>query len=447
MNRIRRLLTTVWIALRGRVESKVPFRTEQAIRRRQTRNLRRIVTHAFRHVPYFQEVARSKGISKHDIVSCEDLARLPLADGRALHTDPLSFISTAFPRSSLVKLFSTGTAAYGAKTVYWQPKALMRAVAYGERGRRIQRKLLGRSHNLVRLSFFHPDSSTSEASRFCASRLLVPRTIMQTHWASCELPYEEVVQLLGELRPHVIYSYGSFAESFLLHILDQRLDIHLPKVWVFGGDGVTAKGRQSIENELGCRLYSTYQAIECGCIGFECEMGSGYHINTDFCHVRLVNASGETVKPGEIGEVVISCFSNPGSILLNYRLGDYARWSTKPCACGRTLPLLHLTGTRTTSSLRLRDGTELQEPVLLHACKNRIHDVFQFQIVEHAPETIVWRIVLAQNADFEQIASDLKNGSRSVMSAQADIQVEAVDRIVLPPGSKLTRIVRATDDA
>jgi len=258
VSQIGRLITTIWLALRGRVESRVPFWSERAIRWRQTRNLRRIVAHAFRHVPYYQDLAKSYGFSARDFRTCDDLARLPLIDGRMLQEDPLAFVSTAFPRSSLVKLYSTGTAAYGAKTVYWHPRELLSKISYGERDRRILRQLVGKSHGLVRLSFFHPDSSTSTVSRFHAKRLLVPQAMMKTHWASCELPYEEVTQLLTELHPDVVYSYGSFAESFLLHILDKRLDIHLPKVWVFGADGVGIPGwevkRSPVRIYLGLRF-------------------------------------------------------------------------------------------------------------------------------------------------------------------------------------------------
>lgn len=444
MDRARRLLTTLWLALLGRVESRVPFWSERAIQRRQTRNLHKIVTHAFRNVPYYRNVSKSMGISERDIVTCEDLSRLPLAEGTMLHTDPLAFVSTAFSLSSLVKLYSTGTAAYGAKTVFWHPRKLMSGIAFGERDRRVLRKLVGKSHNLVRLSFFHPDSPTSRVSRFHASRLWIPRVIMKTQWASCELSYDEVVRLFDEVRPDVVYSYGSFAESVLLYILDKELVVHLPRVWVFGGDGVSAEGRRRIEENLPCVLHSTYQAIEAGRIGFECEMRSGYHINTDFCHVRLVNERGETVAPGETGEVIISNLTNPGSILLNYRLGDYAAWSTDACPCGRTLPLLHLTGMRTSSTLRLRNGNELHEHVLLYACKNSMHEVLQFQVVENAPESIVWRVVLSQNADRDQIVSSLMEHSQSVMSPDANVKVEIVDRIVLPPGSKLRRIVRSS---
>jgi len=446
VDQIKRLFTTACLALRGRVESRVPFWSERTIRRRQTRNLRRIVAHAFRYVPYYQDLAKSHGFSPRDFHTCDDLARLPLIDGRTLQQDPLAFASTAFPLSSLVKLFSTGTAAYGTKTVYWHPRLLLSGIAYGERDRSILRQLVGKSHGLVRLSFFHPDSSTSTVGRFHTARLLVPRAIMKTHWASSDLPYTEVAQLFNDIKPDVVYSYGSFAESFLLYVLDHGLAVYLPRVWIFGGDGMSEEGRQRIEETLECILYSTYQAIETGRIGFECEMNSGYHINTDLCHVRLVNEDGETVSPGEIGKVVISNLCNPGSILLNYLIGDYASWSTEPCSCGRTLPLLHLTGARTSSFLRLRDGRELQEHVLLHACKEGMHDVFQFQVIEKDLEVIIWRVVLSQNADREEVISNLITRSCSVMSPEADVSVDVVDRIVLPPGSKLTRIVRRLAD-
>jgi len=218
MDRARRLLTTLRLALRGRIESRIPFRSEQSIRRRQTRNLRRIISHAFRYVPYYRDLAKSHGLSPRNFRTCDDLARLPLIDGRMLQQDPLVFASTAFPRSSLMKLHSTGTAAYGAKTVYWHRRELLSKIAYGERDRSILRQLVGKSHGLVRLSFFHPDSSTSEVSRFHASCLWVPRAIMKTQWASCELSYDEVVRLLDEVHPDVstggsLYFYQGYGCS------------------------------------------------------------------------------------------------------------------------------------------------------------------------------------------------------------------------------------------
>jgi hypothetical protein len=71
-----------------------------------------------------------------------------------------------------------------------------------------------------------------------------------------------------------------------------------------------------------------------------------------------------------------------------------------------------------------------------------MHDILQFQIVETSPESIVWKVVPAQNADREIIASALTVRSQSVLSPDAEIGVEFVDRIT-GHGGKLTRIVRS----
>jgi len=326
-------------------------------------------------VPFYQDVARAAGLRDRDITQAEDLGRLPLTDGLTMQKDPHRFVSSSTSISSLVELYSTGTAAYGSKSVFWRPRDLLAQLAHGERDRAVLRRLLGKSAGLVRLSFFHPDSSTAMVTRFHSERLLVPRAAMTTHWASCELSSEEIARRLDALRPDVVYSYGSLAESFLLRVLHESWNVALPRVWVFGGEAVTLRSRRAIEEGLGCLLYSTYQAVEAGRIGFECERRSGYHVNVDLCHLRLVDAQGETVEAGETGEVVISNLYGRGTVLLNYRLGDLAHWSEQPCPCGRTLPLLHLTGARTGSTLRLRDGQTVHEHVILHACKERMHDV------------------------------------------------------------------------
>ncbi len=423
-------------------EARFPFRGEHAVGARQTHNLRRIVAHAFRYVPYYRNLAVTHGIGSKDVRTCDDLVRLPLIDGRTLQENPLAFVSTAFALPQLVKLHSTGTAAYGSKIVYWRPRELTTRIAHEQRDRSILRRLLGASRGLVRVSFIHPDSSTAVVSKHRADRLAVPSAIMTTHRLSVEMPFPEIDRALTDLRPDVAYSYGSFAEAYLSHVLDRGRSVPLPRVWVFGGDGVTSEGRDRIEAGLPCILYSTYQAVEVGRIGFECERRHGYHINTDLCHVRLVDEEGVTVSPGKVGEVVISNLYNPASILLNYRLGDFASWMPDRCPCGRTLPLLHLTGARASSTLTLRDGRKLTETALLHACKEKIHDVLQFQVVERAPESIVWRIVLAQGADLDRIRTDLVTRSRSVMSPDSQIEVEVVERIALGRGMKLSHVVR-----
>ncbi len=441
-----KLLDTGYLALRGRHVAKLPFRSHDTLIRYQTRNMKRIINHAFNHVPYYRELSHRTGVCPESLRTAADLAQLPLLDGRVLQENPTHFVSTTHPLAALHKIYSTGTSAYGSKTVYWPTHDLMVKAAYRERDRQVLRHLIGKAIGLRRLTFFHPDSSTAQSSRFYHSRLWIPSWIMQTHWASTALSVPEIVRRLNELRPDVVHSYGSFAESFLLAILERNLDVHLPKVWSFGGDGVTSHGRTRIERDLPIRLHSSYSAVESGRIGFECEDNKGYHINIDVCSIRLVDEKGSDVSGSTAGEVVLSNLINTGTILLNYRLGDYAMWGRESCSCGRNLPLLQLTGSRTSSWLQLRNGHRLQEHALLHACKERMHDVLNVRIVEHEPETITWKVVLRKGADPLLTAEDLERCSRSVMSPGATISIEFVDTIPLAHGEKLTRIFKPRAD-
>ncbi|MCG7497357.1 AMP-binding protein [Vibrio sp. Of7-15] len=83
-------------------------------------------------------------------------------------------------------------------------------------------------------------------------------------------------------------------------------------------------------NEYGCS--------EVGSIGHECLSHTGFHINSDFVHVELIDTeTGLPVPEGQPGEVVVTTLTQPrGFIAVRYATGDIAAWlDSKPCSCGR----------------------------------------------------------------------------------------------------------------
>ena len=74
---------------------------------------------------------------------------------------------------------------------------------------------------------------------------------------------------------------------------------------------------------------SRYCAVESFKIGYFCEERTGFHLHEDLCHLRVLAADGREAAPGEPGEVVISNLVNHASVLLNYRLGDIATYSSE----------------------------------------------------------------------------------------------------------------------
>ena len=104
----------------------------------------------------------------------------------------------------------------------------------------------------------------------------------------------------------------------------RSIDMHLPRLAIFGGEALTAPGRELIARGFGVPLTALYNAVESFKIGFACEKGQDYHLHEDLCHVKIVNRTGARMADGERGEVVISNLVNRATVLLNYRIGDVA---------------------------------------------------------------------------------------------------------------------------
>ncbi len=141
---------------------------------------------------------------------------------------------------------------------------------------------------------------------FWNARTLSPRGLAERRVVSMDTPLEEVARTIDTFRPDIVFSFGSYAEAFFRTLADQGRTLAAPRVWMYGGDGLSPSGRVMIESRFGVRVYSSYQAVETGRFGFECERGDGFHLNVDLCAARLIADDDSPVATGEPGEIVIS---------------------------------------------------------------------------------------------------------------------------------------------
>ena len=157
------------------------------------------------------------------------------------------------------------------RVIYWDNRTVLRKLAYAERDRSVLQRLIGPVAD-QRIVYILPSASSQlELQNFWQAHLFLPTGKSQHHWLSTDLSYEEVVEQLKTLRPHVVFSYGSYSEHFFRFLSDRRLSVALPRVWVYGADMLSPPMREWIEERFDCQVYSTYQATETGRLGFECE--------------------------------------------------------------------------------------------------------------------------------------------------------------------------------
>jgi len=100
--------------------------------------------------------------------------------------------------------------------------------------------------------------------------------------------------------------------------------------------------KKMIEESWGAKCFDHPGATEVGAFGFQCEFQAGaVHVNEEEFIAEVIDpSSGETVKEGGRGELVITNLGRIGSPVIRYRTGDLVQPGYRPCPCGRPYILL-----------------------------------------------------------------------------------------------------------
>jgi phenylacetate-CoA ligase len=198
--------------------------------------------------------------------------------------------------------------------------------------------------------------------------------------------------------------------------------------------------RHLLEHNLHVPVVSTYQADEALRIAFQCELRGGFHLSLDDVAVRVVDADGRTVGPGETGEIVLSNLTNHATVLLNYKLGDRVTFSTAPCACGRSLPMLERIDGRADDLIQLPSGDRLPSFAVMQDLQ-AVPGVVRVQLVQEELTRFVLHVVATFDADWTIVRMRLEHALRGFVGESADLAVDRVQAIAPEPGGKIRAVI------
>ena len=433
----RRLYAGIRIAVRTRLERRVPFRSPEALERRQRRAVRAAMDHALEHVPYYRETARRLGLSAGDLRCAADLARLPVIEREQVQEDPEYFVSEAVDPEEAVEVGSGGTT--GQPVMVKRDRAgLLRAPFPGARPVQVMAHIAGtrrlRTLMIVPPAELRGDPGTRHRG--------VGRVLQR---GPDEHPQALPVRTSGDPR-------GGDRRVQAPRRLRVRLLSRAPARDVGGGaaaepsaGGPHLRRRRPVGHRprdahaMGIHVLSLYQSVEAGAIGFECERHRGHHVNSDTCPVRIVDPEGRDVADGESGEVLISNLANRATVLINYRQGDIAR-RIEPCDCGRALPMISRLEGRTAEWLTLPDGTTMH-PQSVRMLLRMERSIRRYQVVQEQPDRFLLSLVTPPDADRPGMASRLERKFADQFGAGTTTRVEFVDDLPRTPAGKVRPVV------
>lgn len=133
-------------------------------------------------------------------------------------------------------------------------------------------------------------------------------------------------------------SYALFLSEEINKKITDRANIKLKK-GIFGAEPWSNELRKKIENSLKIDAYDIYglsEIIGPG-VAYECIYKDGLHINEDNFFPEIINPrTGEVLKDGETGELVLTSLNREAMPLIRFRTKDITKLTRGKCRCGRT---------------------------------------------------------------------------------------------------------------
>ena len=400
------------------------------------RRLRDLVTAAYEHTPYWHEVMDARGLRPETIESLEDLKRFPLLEKPTVRARREEMVwRDEGPRLSLVR---TSGSTNEALQFYTNSNREAEINAARIRGHR----WIGVDKGEKEVWFWGSPVELDTQTRI---KHLRDRLVNEPLTNGFELTPERVARAFDDWkrwRPKCIFGYPN---SFVLMVrMAEKQGIDLGELRGRGLRAISTTSemlgevnRTIISEAFGVPVYDSYGLREAGLVGHECDR---FTMHTNDEHLVLETIDPQTLAPtdGE-GELVVTSLISRVMPVIRYRTGDIVTLSDEPCACGRSLGRIEISGGRIADFIVTNRGTWIVGYAFIYICRS-VPGVAKFQVVQEKLGEI--RVLLATDENFPADgAQRVTQKVRARLGSDDAIRVELVDDIRPAPSGKYRPVV------
>jgi len=405
----------------------------ETFERRMNARLAELLIHAMERVPFYRE--RVSGLSPDAIRSdpLSSLARFPILEKGFIRDNPDSLMCETASR--LVRQHTSGST--GMPLSFYRDAHSLGAslattqLALGWAG-------VERGERRVRLWSPRTDAASGRWLRRFADRLH-DRVLLDTYLMTDET-IREHLRIIGARPVAALEGYPAALEEISRFAERHGLELPKPRVVISAGSNLYDHMRVRIEESYGAPVFDEYGNMEVGLVSSECGRHRGMHVMGETTILEVVDAEGQPVEPGVVGELVATNLWQESMPFIRYRMGDRGSMSEDRCDCGRPYPLVGGVVGRSGQSFVRKDGTLIIPDVLTNiiAGESEIPDVRKFQVVQEAHDHIVVRFIPERGT--EGIPSALRDKITAriseIMHAPCRVDFVVEDRIETAPSGK-----------
>jgi phenylacetate-CoA ligase len=395
------------------------------IREHQFQTLRKLVTHAFDHVPLYRHKYEAAGFRPWQLQSLDDLDRIPLLTKADLRKASGEESTSAAHAASARKMASSGStgipsAIHRDEASLWHFTAKNTALYHEWCGGRPISEVL----YIVDMAQDSIDYALAD---------LLRTTVTEDRILSVKETPEHLLEKIRELAPEFISSYPSTMRSIALLMHGRRTTDQSLRLLHLTSEMLDRPTRSLLSTVFPkARLIETYTCTEAGLVAFECMKDSRLHLAEHSVIHEIVDEAGHATM--QSGELVVTDLTNFATPIIRYRgLGDFCRWESSPCPCGSTLRSIRQLEGRVAQSIARRDGTLLSPYAVTNAI-DEIAGFHQYQVIQRGRGEIEVLVVKDEQSkvtetemarQVEQTLMDvLQDGSRCLVQFVAAIKPE-----------------------
>ena len=289
--------------------------------REQLAALRRQVAHARAHAPAFAQILA--GVDADALTSRDALARLPVtrkSDLLELQKADRPFGGLAATRwGEARRVFASPGPIYepeGRQPDYWRLARALFAAGF-------------RAGDLVHNCFsYHltPAGSMLETGAHALGCTVFPGGTGQT---------ELQVQAMAELRPVGYVGTPSFLKIILEKADEQRIALPSLTRALLSGEAFPPSLRDALAAR-GIAGYQVYATADLGVIAYESPAREGLIVDEGVLVEIVRPGTGDPVREGEVGEVVVTALANTDYPLIRFGTGDLSALLPGRSPCGRS---------------------------------------------------------------------------------------------------------------
>lgn len=201
--------------------------------------------------------------------------------------------------------------------------------------------------------------------------------------------------------------------------------------------------RSYLKKVFNAPVLNYYGCNEIPQLAQECEIHEGFHVNSEWVYIEIVDKNNNSLPSNETGDVVVTSLFNEVMPIIKYRIGDIGYWISGKCPCGRTLPRIHIEGREISSFLR-PNGEIAHFGSLVWPITKIANKIFHYQIIRYSKTKYLIKVVPAElfgNSDREFILNEFKK----YLGTEALIDFKIVKEIETANGKQRSFINLAPD--